>query len=466
MFVYKRFLFLAVLSILSHIAFSQSVIVKSIEIYGLKRTKEVIVQKELNFQEGDSLVQTEIGEIFERNRNNLLNLGLFNEAELNIFQWDTEKNEIEVVIEVRESWYVYAVPIAEIADRNFNVWWTTYNHSLDRLNLGARLDYLNFTGYNDKLKAKWQFGYTPKQELEYRFPYFNKNQSLGLTTGILHSINKEINFESRENQQQFVKIDEMRLQERWRGQIKLQYRLSHYLRQELTWTYEQLDVAPEVLDYNPGYFRKGETRHAVLTTKYTHEYDDRDLRIYPSKGIKAVFEAEKIGWGASDDENILNSTISMEWNHTIGSRWLQRLSGLGKYSLSRSQPSYVHYKALGYEQKFVRGYELYVIDGLDYLIGKYQLSYNIFSKYVQWGKLIPVDQFRRMQLEVYLSLHLEAGRVHDPYTGDRNSLANIWLFGQGLGLNVLLYHNFLIQFNANRNHLGEVGFFIHNHTSF
>ena len=156
----------------------------------------------------------------------------------------------------------------------------------------------------------------------------------------------------------------------------------------------------------------------------------------------------------------------MEWNHSMTDKWLHRLSGIGHYSLSRGQPSYVNYRGLGYEQKFVRGYELYVIDGLDYLTAKYQLSYKLFEQQIQWGRIIPVDQFRKMPFEVYLSLHLESGRVYDPFTSDKNSLANTWLFGQGLGLNVLLYHNFLIQFNANRNHLGEVGFFIHNHTSF
>src|SRR5688572_25022147 len=197
MFAFKRFLFvLSGLFFSLQLSFAQPVTVMSIEIYGLKRTKEKIVLREMTFTQGDTLPQTELGDIIERNRNNLLNLGIFNEVEINISEWDTEKNEIEIVVEVSESWYIYAVPIVEIADRNFNVWWTTYNHDLDRLNLGARLDYLNFSGHNDKFKAKWQTGYTPKQEIEYRFPYFNKKQSLGLTAGLLHSINKEISFES------------------------------------------------------------------------------------------------------------------------------------------------------------------------------------------------------------------------------------------------------------------------------
>jgi outer membrane protein assembly factor BamA len=164
--VFKSLSLLSPLFFFLQISFAQTVTVKSIELYGLKRTKEKIVLRELTFSTGDTLPQAELGEIIERNRNNLLNLGIFNEAEVNISEWDTKKNEIEIVIEVNESWYIYAVPIAEIADRNFNVWWTTYDHDLGRINLGARLDYLNFSGHNDKFKAKWQVGYTPKQEIK------------------------------------------------------------------------------------------------------------------------------------------------------------------------------------------------------------------------------------------------------------------------------------------------------------
>lgn len=467
MLIYKRFLLgLSGIFFLVTSSIAQNVTVHSIEILGLKRTRIAVVQRELTFVEGDTIIQAELAEILERNRNNLLNIGLFNEVGVNVAEWNTDSNQIDIVIELRESWYLYAVPILDLADRNFNVWWTTYNHSLDRLNLGARLDYLNFTGRNDKLKAQWQIGYTPKQEIEYRFPYLNKKQSFGFTTGILHSINKEVNFRSRNNKEDNLKLDERKLQERWRGQFTIQFRYTSYLRQELGWSYESLTVDTALLIQNPSFFRKGGTKHNIHTLKYSYEYDDRDLRIYPSKGIKAIFEVEKKGWGIQDDENLLTSTISMEWNHTSGKRWLHRLSGIGHYSLSRSQPSYIHYKAFGYAQKFVRGYELYVVDGLDYLIGKYQLSYKLLEKQINWRKLIPVEQFRKMPLDVYLSLHLESGRVNDPFTGDVNPLANSWLLGEGLGLNVLLYHNFLFQLNVNRNHLGEVGFFIHNHTSF
>jgi hypothetical protein len=63
-------------------------------------------------------------------------------------------------------------------------------------------------------------------------------------------------------------------------------------------------------------------------------------------------------------------------------------------------------------------------------------------------------------------MHVESGYVHDPYTYELNSFANQWLYGGGVGFDILLYHNFLFQLNYNTNHIGEWGFYIHNKTSF
>ncbi|MEO6131771.1 MAG: BamA/TamA family outer membrane protein [Saprospiraceae bacterium] len=457
---------LAGLFFIIQLSFSQPVTVKSIQTLGLNRTKESVVFRELTFTVGDTIGQGELGEVLEKNRNNLLNLGLFNDASINISEWNTDLHQVEIVIEVKESWYIYLLPILDIADRNFNVWWNTHHHTFDRLNIGAQLDFLNLTGYNDKLKAKLQFGYTPKQEIEYRFPYFNKKQSLGLTVGALHSYNKEINYATVDNKEQFLKLEDRKLQERWRGQVKLQYRPSIYFRHELMASFEYLNMDSAILLYNPQLFRHGGKNHEELLLKYSVEYDDRDLKIYPSNGVKAAIETEKIGWGVKDDENSMTATGSMEWNKQLGKKLQYRLSGIGRYSLSRSRPSYNHYRALGYDQKFVRGYELYIIDGLDFVIGKYQLSYNLLSTKANFGKLIPLEQFRAMPLQLFLSMFAETGYVNDPYTRDYNSLANTWLYGGGFGLDILLYHNFLFQLNLNTNHLGEWGFFIHNKTSF
>jgi outer membrane protein assembly factor BamA len=449
------------------VSFGQTVTVQTITIVGIKKTRPATITRELTFAVGDSLVQKDLGPTLERNSNNLLNLGLFNEAVVNILEWDTEKNTVDIVVSVKESWYIYALPIFDLADRNFNVWWTTQNASLSRINIGARLDWLNFTGRNDKLKAKIQFGYTPKQEIEYRFPYFNRNQSLGLSMGFLHSVNKEVNYATTDNKEDFIRLDDEVIHERWEGRAGLLYRPNFFLKYNLGLFYQNLSVDNRVLtEYNPDYFVHGDSSHNVFGLTLAFEYDDRDVKLFAARGFKAGLSVEKIGLGITGDEDMLTTNIVLEWNIATGRRFQHRISALGKYSISRDQPSYVYYRGLGFSVRYVSGYELYIINGLDAVLGKYQIAYKLLERKIDFGNLMPVHQFRKMPYALYISLLAEAGYVNDPYTGAQNPLANRWLAGGGPAISVLMYNNYFFQFSYAGNHLGEWGLFIHSRTSF
>ena len=448
-------------------SFSQSVIVRSINIYGLEKTRTSIVHRELTFAVGDSLVQNDLGVILERNQNNLLNMGLFNEVLVNISEWDTHQDEVDVHIEVKESWYIYVLPIVDLADRNFNVWWTTYEHDFSRINIGARLNWLNFSGRNDKLKGKLQFGYTPQQELEYRFPYLNRRQTLGITTSFLHSINKEVNYANENNQQLFVNLDERKIQERWQASVKAQYRPSFFIKYELSLSYQHLQVAEEIIaDYNPQYFVSGKSQQDVFSVAGSFEYDNRDLKIFPAKGMKAFLMLDKVGLGGREDENILRGTISYEYNLSMGKRLQHRIATIGQYSFIRDQPSFVYYEGLGRNIKYVSGYELYLMDGLDFVVGKYQIAYKVLEENINFGKGIPIEAFQKMPFKLYFSLLAETGYANDPFTGSNNPLSNRWLYGGGPAATIMVYNNFLLQFSYCTNHLGDWGFYIHNKTSF
>ncbi len=463
----RKAILIAGLIFLFKFSFGQSVTVQSITITGLKKTRASIVSRELTFSVGDSLIQNDLGPTLERNSNNLINLGLFTEAVVNIREWDTDKNTVDINVVVKESWYIYILPIFDLADRNFNVWWTTQKASINRINIGARLDWLNFSGRNDKLKAKIQFGYTPKQEIEYRFPYFNKRQSLGLSTGFVHSVNKEISYATNDNKESFVRFDERIIQERWEGRAGIFYRPNIFLKYDLGLSYQHLDVDNRVVsDYNPKYFIKGDSTQSVFGLALAFEYDDRDIKIFPARGFKAGISLEKIGLGIDGDEDLLTSNVAVEFNIAKGRRFQHRISALGKYSITRDQPSYVYYRGLGYGVKYVSGYELYAIDGLDVILGKYQLAFKLLERKADLGKFMPIQQFRTAPYAFYISLLFEAGYVNDPYTGAQNPLANRWLYGGGPALSVLMYNNFFFQFSYAGNHLGEWGFYIHSRTSF
>jgi len=462
-----RFIALLMLLLAGRTGIGQVVTIRSIEISGNRTTKSFIIRRELTFREGDTLPQRDLGLILERNRDNLINIGIFNQAVVNIAEWDTREHLVDISVTVRESWYVYAAPIFDLADRNFNVWWNTYNASLRRVNLGGRLDWLNLTGRNDKLKLKVQFGFTPKQEIEYRFPYLDKRQRFGLLAGFFHSSNKEAAYGTVANREQFVRIEDRRILERYRGGIQLTYRPSIRLRHDLDMIYQVVRADSQFVDeYNPRLFRLGGTSHRALTLAYTFEYDDRDIRLFAEKGVRVWLKLEKTGWGRQDDENLLTARTSLEGNVPSGRRFQHRVTLGAKYSLIRSRPSYMHYLALGYGQDYLRGYELYLIDGLDFFTAKYQLSYKLLESKIRLGTWMPMKAFREMPIHLYLSMHLETGYVNDPYTGDVNTLSNRWLTGTGPGINLLLYNNMLVQFNYCVNHLGQWGLYLHNRTSF
>jgi outer membrane protein assembly factor BamA len=448
-------------------AVSQTVAIQSIQITGHKRTREAIIHRELTFAVGDTLLQKDLGSILERNRSNLMNLGIFNDVVVNISEWNTREHVIDIAVDVKESWYIYAVPILELADRNFNVWWTTYNHALDRLNLGARMEWLNFSGRNDKLKGKIQVGFTPKQEIEYRLPYFNRRQSLGASINLFHSSNREMSPVTIGNKEQFVNIDDRRLIDRWRGDVSFIYRPSIFLKYELLLGYQYVHIDNEIASkYNPLFFRDGGNRHRAFSSRLIAEYDDRDIKLFPTKGYRALFELEKNGLSAGDDENRLAATFFFEANYHMGRRIQHRLGFIGQYSLSRSRPSLMHYETLGTSKKYISGYELYLFNGLDAVVGKYQISAQLFRTQYNLSRAMPLEQFRIMPISLYFTLNAETGYINDPFTGAENSLSNRWLVGGGPGIALMLYNNFLFQVNYSINHLGERGLFIHNSTSF
>jgi len=64
-----------------------------------------------------------------------------------------------------------------------------------------------------------------------------------------------------------------------------------------------------------------------------------------------------------------------------------------RIALLRGTQPYNNYWAMGYEEDFLRGYEFYVIDGLDYFYLKTSLRFQILNKEINWGNLMLIPQF-------------------------------------------------------------------------
>ena len=445
---------------------SQTLDVTHIDISGNQRTKEYAILRELDFTVGDTISQEDLANRLERNRANILNTGIFTEATLNIKEWNYDSHQITISVAVKEAWYLYIVPIIELADRNFNVWWQEHNRAFNRLNLGILAHHINFTGVRDRLKVKGQVGYTPKFEMKYILPYFNHAKTIGITASALWSSNREVAYLSEGNKQVFYKDDNVSVFRRLRLQAGLIYRPNIHLTHELEASFYNSRIDPQIaLDNNPDFFLSRRTKQTYLGLRYKGEFDNRDLQIFPMKGFLGGLEIIKEGLGAFGDINSLEVYPFLEYHFPITNNISIGAHCKAQYSLIRAKQPFWNYQGLGYGRDYVRGYELYVINGLDYIYGKASLRARLINTHINWKRKLP-KAFREMPLQFYVTLNYDIGHVNDPFYNVDNPLVNQTITGGGPGLGLVLYHTFAIQLEYSFNELGGNGLFLHTKTSF
>ena len=440
---------------------SAFITIDKIYIEGNKLTKTDIILRELDFVVGDTILLSSLTYRLKENEYNVMNTGLFTSATISFKDWEGVSNKVGLNIEVKEDWYIFPFPIVELADRNFNVWWEDYNHSLKRLNLGVRFYHTNATGRKDLLKAVVQFGFTKKYEFVYSLPAFNKAKTWGANVNVLYTREKEIGFTTVDNKLLFHRNDDDVLLQRLRLGGGLFYRKKLDVTHHLDVTYRSHRIHESIAkELNPDFFLNSILQEYV-SLKYQFTIDKRDIRPYPMNGYFLNGSLAKHGLSKRADRQSLEAAAIMKQYFSFGKNWSVALAARGKAELQREKQPYYTSRALGYEEDFIRGYEFYVIDGSDYIYLKKALRFNFFTKEYDWGRYMKFDSFKKMPIKLFLVLHNELGYVNNPFYKNNNPLSNEILWGVSLGLDVVIYYNKVFNIEYSRNHLGERGFFLH-----
>ncbi len=441
--------------------------IDSITIEGNRKTRTSLILRELEFAAGDTLSTTNLAATLERNSLRLMNLGIFNTARINVRSWNAD-NHVVLHITLIETWFVYPAPIFELADRNFNVWWKEFNRSLKRVNYGLDWNQLNLTGNADILKAKIQFGYSNKYEVQYRRPNFNKRRTLGFEAGITYSRSRELAYATEDNKLRFhVNPDIWQIIQLSTGGSLL-WRPKLFTTHRLTAEYRSITVADSIASYfNPNFFLNGDTRQRHLSLLYNVTFDYRDIRPYPLEGWLFSGEVRFNGLLPGDNLRLFRAYAEFAKYFPF---WEKRLSFetvlRARTSLPRCRPPYFNNQALGYGGSFVRGYEYYVADGLDFGLLKTAAHIQLFNRTFFLGKYMPVEGFRNLPMKLYLSLNNDIGYANDPWYGVQNPLSNHLLWGYGFGLDLVVWYNKTCRVEWSWNDKGENGFFLRINTGF
>ena len=444
---------------------ARSVHVKDIEIVGNKKTKTALILREIDFKEGDSILISNLTNRLERNEQLLMNTGLFNDVELNITDWPDQSKDIAISLKVVESWYIFPLPIFNLADRNLNVWWTEHNHSLKRVNYGLRFVYVNFTGNKDNLKLTLQSGYTRKVLLQYDRPYINRRKTIGITGRFFFDHRREFPYNTFENKRTFFKDDNAITFKSLKTIVSLHYRPRVTTFHELLMKFERNKVTDQILDLNTSYFNgKTDFRFFELSYKFTRE--KRDSRFYALKGNFWLGQIQKEGLGIFDDYD--KFTTSLFYAHYVPIRHNLNLELRAKVQKEWTGNRHPYYglEALGFGEDYIRGYELYVVDGTDFVLSRNSLRFNLLNRSFDLKKKMPVDNYRILPVQIWLTANLDLGRATNTLYQSSNSFANRWLVGRGLGLDIILYQKYVFQIEYSFNHLNEKGLFLHVRSDF
>lgn len=412
--------------------------VEQILVEGNHKTKEWIIVRELTFKLGDTIANWRFHA--EQSRKQLINLFLFNEILLT-----HDKGVVKV--HVTERWYFWPVPILDYADRNFNQWWLTKDPR--RLIYGVDLSCYNLRGRNETMVLNLVMGYTRSVGLAYRIPYFNKKRTWGAQLKVTANANREVWYATKNDKVVFFKDQDKVLIRRQFAELVFTHRKKFFTYHNVFAGFRRYQVNDTVVsqEVNPAYLFYHQNRQTELYLGYQLVYDKRDFKGFPLSGhlLKVNLEASNFFLPVQNFQTLMFKVAYSRY-FPIRGNWFGSAHATARW-YSNYYPPYTNVQALGYGKDYIRGYELYVIDGNHFGLGKTELKYRFLNSKFKF--LRKVRNYEKAALSMFLSGFFDAGYVlkmeqkdgNDPTNHLPNGIQN----GGGLGLNMVLFYDYCMR---------------------
>ena len=437
----------------------QPFVIRTIIITGNKKTRNNIILREIPFKVGDHFELQQLVKRFEQARQQLMNTALFHDVVVALKSF--QGYDVDILVDVKERWYLFPIPYFKLIDRNFNQWWVEQNRSLDRVNYGLKILHNNTTGRNDKLNVWLVNGYTKQVSMSYDRLYFDKRMKWGFKTGFAVGKNREVNYATVGNKQVFLKDDKQFIRSFFNANAELTYRKAIRTRHRFGIAYTDERVGDTVTALNPSFFLGGNTHVRYPEFYYNMQYLGFDYNPYPLRGFGAEINVSKKG--LHKDFNLWQLTVKGAGNWTIKRNLQFHLTAVGSLKLPFKQ-SFYNKKLLGYYDMNLQGYEYYVVDGVlgGYLkaaVTKQLVKFNINFPTLKYSKPVKVP------VRIFAKMYGNAGYVHDPEP-QSNYLADRMLYSGGFGIDIVTFYDFVLKLEWSFNQLGQNGLYLHKKSIF
>jgi outer membrane protein assembly factor BamA len=441
---------------------NKQVIVGEISLSGNKVTHDRIIYREMEIFQGDTLTFQLFCNLAMQSRTNLLNRGLFNFVTIDTsysVNQITDVPTIDLEYKFIEMWYVWPLPIFELADRNFNSW--IESRDWTRVNYGVFITHNNFRGRMEKLKLLLRAGYNQNYMLRYEIPYLTSRQDFGLGIWAGYSRSREIPYAIANDKQVRYKDENAYTRNEYYANVLLTYRQGYRNLHTLLIGYEGFDFADTLIALNNDFTSLQRSKSSYFILSYQFKHDRRDHAPYPLSGYYFELDFNKRGIGFPHaDPNFHYLKTTFDFYKPISKRWFWASNVTSKFSGGGHQPFHMR-RGMGFGNDFVRTFELYVIDGENFGISKNNLKFAVLTPRVSNINIINNERFSKIHYAVYANLFFDAG-----YTGSKNPwpdtrMQNQLIYGGGIGLDFVTYYDMVFRMEYGINKFRELGFFIH-----
>jgi len=427
-------------------------VVRSVSFVGNKITKEFVIRREMNLQEGDSILVSELEDLVEFNRLRILNSQLFVNASARIYNQTATSVDIEYTL--KELFYWNAHPFVSLADRNFNVWYYDFDHKLNRLNIGADINRKNFRGRGEEIGIEGQVGFNKHLYLYYSNPYIDKSLKNGIKASIAYNTGKEIHSETDSNRQVFYRDESMNPYRWLRAEFSYLFRPDYAATHELRFAFHHYDLSHQMMIDMPNYLG-GRQNMSIPEIMYRYRYNNTDDRNYPMEGWEIDAYADQKGWGLVKDFNQWQVYLHLANYQPLYRNLSTAIHFRGRLFGPDNQP-YFNYRAMGFKNDFVRGFEYYIIDGSHYGLLRTDLRQKIFHYDFQQN-IIPIVKY--VPIDIYAKTYLDGGYVYSNNFGN-SFLNNKMLYGYGVGVDIVFSYYLKARIEYSFNSLREKGLFL------
>ena len=435
------------------------VVVSDIVINGNNVTKDAIIFRELTFEIGDTIPVQRWEEELRVSHENVQNTTLFNFVTFELQEDESQSNAVILNIDVVERWYVWVFPYVAYSDRNLNAWYEA--DDIRRFSYGVEMKYRNFLGLKHNIDFTFISGYNQNYGLSYDIPYMTGKQLFGFKFGGGYKRDKEVPYITENNKIAYFNDDDKFAKQSAFVFVEPYCRLGHRNKFFVNFSYNNTLFHEGLSSLNSDFTNAKGTRFQYFALMATYKNDFRDEQNYPLNGHYFELLMEKVGFVAFESSpDVFYAKITTDLYRPIKGRWYWASNLTMKMSPDADAPYFLN-QGLGYKNDYVRAYELYVIDAMNFALVKNNLKYAILNPVTRYIPFVKNERFGKIHFALYANLFFDCAYSWKMTVNQSSFLDNKFIFGTGVGIDFVTYYDKVLRLEYGVNDMGKTGFFVH-----